>query len=402
MKIDNQAAGRGPGHVVRATDQAMPRTGPTRATDHTDHTGHGPDQATDQSGPDHGPVQATGHGPDQATGPTTIPTSMRIGINIGLSGIIAAAMVSIWGGWVELGHIVGFGAVQPLPGTPLSHVTVDLAITLPIGAEALLALCVPIALASGSFSARTRRFSWTAMVIMTLVGMTGQVSYHLLTAWSWSTPPTWLVIGTSCLPITNLLVATILVHMVRADMDHADRATDQATDYVNRATDQPMSPAMDHMDRATDQATDQMDRSMSRPMNGRSSPRSTDHRPWTTGHVDRPVLVHGPVRSMDHTDHGPQADQATVRSDPGHGPHGPRDAGHGLVQPGPRTTRATDHGPDQVTEIEDWITSQVRLGRPAGQIDEEGGRRYGRAPRTLKRYRLEIAARQRAGRGGGE
>jgi hypothetical protein len=47
--------------------------------------------------------------------------------------IALPAFVAIWGGWVGLGRMPGFGPVEPLPG--ISAFTTDLAITLPVGVE---------------------------------------------------------------------------------------------------------------------------------------------------------------------------------------------------------------------------------------------------------------------------
>ena len=44
------------------------------------------------------------------------------------------AYVAIWGGWVELGRMCGFGPVNLLPGIG-DGLVVDLAITLPFGME---------------------------------------------------------------------------------------------------------------------------------------------------------------------------------------------------------------------------------------------------------------------------
>ena len=48
--------------------------------------------------------------------------------------IAAPAAVAVWSGWVGLGALCGFGPVHLLPG--ISRLTINTAITLPVGVEA--------------------------------------------------------------------------------------------------------------------------------------------------------------------------------------------------------------------------------------------------------------------------
>jgi hypothetical protein len=48
--------------------------------------------------------------------------------------IALPALVALWGGWVGLGQMAGFGVIHPLPGIWDSF-TLNSAITLPVGAE---------------------------------------------------------------------------------------------------------------------------------------------------------------------------------------------------------------------------------------------------------------------------
>jgi hypothetical protein len=49
----------------------------------------------------------------------------------------APAAVVIWSGWIGLGELCGFGPVRVLPG--ISDLTINTAITLPVGVEAYAA-----------------------------------------------------------------------------------------------------------------------------------------------------------------------------------------------------------------------------------------------------------------------
>jgi hypothetical protein len=91
------------------------------------------------------------------------------------------ATVAVWSGWVGIGQMTGFGQVYPLPGI-VDSLHLDTAVTLPVGVEAYAAYALRAWLsASTAVSARTRRFDrWSAIGSLVL-GMAGQVAYHLLT-----------------------------------------------------------------------------------------------------------------------------------------------------------------------------------------------------------------------------
>ncbi len=84
--------------------------------------------------------------------------------------IAAGAFVSIWGGWVGLGELAGFGPVRLLPGIADSFV-INSAITLPLGVEAYAAFAMWTWLASPDMqvSDRARRFAcWSSIADRTL------------------------------------------------------------------------------------------------------------------------------------------------------------------------------------------------------------------------------------------
>jgi hypothetical protein len=149
------------------------------------------------------------------------------------------AAVAVWSGWVGIGQMTGFGMVHPLPGIA-SSVRVDTAITLPLGVEAYAAYALRAWLASGStVSARTRRFAFWSAIGSFLLGMAGQVAYHLL-ALSGAVRAPWEVTTlVSCLPVLVLGMGAALAHMIHADQDgylagpagpsHADQ--EQCTDH---------------------------------------------------------------------------------------------------------------------------------------------------------------------------
>ena len=94
--------------------------------------------------------------------------------------IAAPAAVAIWSGWVGLGELCGFGVVHPLPGI-WPALQLNTAITLPVGVEAYGAYALGAWLRSPR---RTRpgTFARRSAIGALVLGMLGQVVYHLLAA----------------------------------------------------------------------------------------------------------------------------------------------------------------------------------------------------------------------------
>lgn len=133
------------------------------------------------------------------------------------------AFVAIWGGWVGLGEMTGFGPINPLPGIA-DDFTVNTAITLPIGLEVYAAYALYVAL--GAFSAKVRRMAgWSALAALVL-GMFGQACYHVLESQGIKEAAPPLVIFVSCLPILVLGAGSYLAHLVREDNE--ERASQEA------------------------------------------------------------------------------------------------------------------------------------------------------------------------------
>jgi hypothetical protein len=131
--------------------------------------------------------------------------------------LAAPAAVAVWSGWVGIGQMTGFGVVRPLPGI-LDSLRIDTAITLPLGVEAYAAIALRAWLTGTStVSLRTRRFARWSAIASLLLGMTGQVAYHLLTQ-SRATQAPWEVTTLeSCLPVLVLGFGTALAHLLHAD-----------------------------------------------------------------------------------------------------------------------------------------------------------------------------------------
>jgi len=127
------------------------------------------------------------------------------------------AAVAVWSGWVGIGQMTGFGVVRPLPGI-WGSLHLNTAVTLPVGVEAYAAYALRAWLStSNKVSARTRRFARWSAIGSLLLGMAGQVAYHLLTQSGATHAPWGITTAVSCLPVLVLGMGTALAHLLRAD-----------------------------------------------------------------------------------------------------------------------------------------------------------------------------------------
>ena len=74
-----------------------------------------------------------------------------------------AAAVAVWGGWVRLGELTGFGAINLLPGIGRG-ITLNTAVVLPLSVEFYSAYALRVLLASDRLSAENRRFARRSFV----------------------------------------------------------------------------------------------------------------------------------------------------------------------------------------------------------------------------------------------
>jgi hypothetical protein len=127
------------------------------------------------------------------------------------------AMVAIWGGWVDMGRLTGFGVVHPFPGIPgLDDVAVNLAITLPVSLETYAAYALYVWL-SGQVPAAARRFAKRSAIGGLAFGAAGQVAYHLMSAAGMSRAPWQITTVVACLPVAVLGMGAALRHLVHAE-----------------------------------------------------------------------------------------------------------------------------------------------------------------------------------------
>jgi hypothetical protein len=126
------------------------------------------------------------------------------------------AFVAIWGGWVGLGRMTGFGPIQLLPGI-WDELVVNSAITLPIGVEVYAAYAMSVWLSGRALSDQTRRFAkWSALGSLGL-GMAGQVAYHLMSAAGVTVAPWLITTFVACLPVVVLGCGAALAHLMHEE-----------------------------------------------------------------------------------------------------------------------------------------------------------------------------------------
>jgi hypothetical protein len=155
--------------------------------------------------------------------------------------IALPAAVAVWSGWVGLGILCGFGLVRPLPGIA-DGFTINTAITLPVGVEAYGAYALGAWLTPGTAPA-ARTFARRSALGALGLGMTGQVIYHLLTAWHATAAPWPVVMLVSCLPVLTLGFGGALTHLLRGhDTAPAATADTQPDTAADTAADTAPAP----------------------------------------------------------------------------------------------------------------------------------------------------------------
>lgn len=190
--------------------------------------------------------------------------------------LAAPAFVAIWGGWVGLGKMTGFGMINLLPGVvDDGHwSTLNTAITLPVGVETYAAYALHVWL-TGSAGPRAVKFArgsaWGALAL----GFLGQVAYHLMASANVVKAPTLIVVLVAGLPVAVLGMGAALAHLIRSEPEREpqsertspiaepnpvlpaaeqDRPEDDSTGPVlAREEDRPAGPAeQDHEDQSSE------------------------------------------------------------------------------------------------------------------------------------------------------
>ena len=202
--------------VIDATDTA--ETAPDTADD-TTATDPAPAAVTPGEMPQVAPV---GH-PDtkiDAPAAVAVPAPVKVARRPVAWPVLLLALpafVAIWSGWVSLGELSGFGIVHPLPGIA-DNLTINTAITLPIGVETYAAYALWVWL-SGRAPLVAREFAKWSAIGSLVFGAAGQVAYHLMAAAGMTSAPWLITAAVACLPVAVLGMGAALAHLLHST-DH--------------------------------------------------------------------------------------------------------------------------------------------------------------------------------------
>jgi hypothetical protein len=189
-----------------------------------------------------GPCRSPATVPPAAAEPNQAPAAHNRAVRSWPLLVLALpAAVAVWSGWVGIGQMTGFGVVRPLPGI-WGSLHLNTAVTLPVGVETYAAYALRAWLStSNKVSARTRRFAHRSAISSLLLGMAGQIAYHLLTQSRDTHAPWGITTAVSCLPVLVLGMGAALAHLLRADAHQVDQPAqvrftcrDQDMDRANR------------------------------------------------------------------------------------------------------------------------------------------------------------------------
>ena len=221
-------------HPTTDTDQGRPSDAVADRSGERTRPASGPGGSA-RSADRHGPPPDNESPPETNAEPSaTVSGRQRPVRSWPLLVLAAPAAVAVWSGWVGIGQMTGFGEIRPLPGI-WNSLHIDTAVTLPIGVEAYAAFALRAWLTRNSaVSDRTRRFArWSAIAALVL-GMAGQVAYHLLTQAGVTRAPWEVTTVGSCLPVAVLGMGSALAHLLRSD----------AASPSSRLTSRPCRPAI--------------------------------------------------------------------------------------------------------------------------------------------------------------
>jgi len=144
------------------------------------------------------------------------PTSARLPRPWPLAFIAMAGAVAVWGGWVRLGELTGFGPINLLPGIG-NGLVINTAVVLPLSVEFYAAYALRVLLASGELSERTKRFARWSFAASLAVGGAAQVASHVMGAAGVTAAPWWVTTAVACVPVMVVGLATGLATLVRQD-----------------------------------------------------------------------------------------------------------------------------------------------------------------------------------------
>ncbi|UJW35163.1 hypothetical protein L3Q67_16090 [Saccharothrix sp. AJ9571] len=168
------------------------------------------------------PPGASAGEPEPPAAPAPPNASARLPRPWPLIFIGLAAAVAIWGGWVRLGELTGFGPINLLPGAG-GGFTMDTAVVLPLSVEFYSAYALRVLLASDRLTERSRRFARRSFLASLAVGGGAQIASHIMAAAHVTSAPWPVTTVVACVPLLVLGLATGLATLVKRDASAGER-----------------------------------------------------------------------------------------------------------------------------------------------------------------------------------
>lgn len=125
-----------------------------------------------------------------------------------------AAAVAVWGGWVRLGELTGFGTINLLPGIGRGF-TLNTAVVMPLSVEFYSAYALRVLLASDRLSCKATCFAKRSFATSLSLGGGAQIASHIMDAAHVTTAPWPVTTLVACVPLLVIGLATGLATLVK-------------------------------------------------------------------------------------------------------------------------------------------------------------------------------------------
>jgi len=136
-----------------------------------------------------------------------------------IAAIAASAAVVVTATWTGIGNVAGF------PPIPLGHLRIPTGLTLATGTEGYTGYAL-WAWLGGAAGERSRKFAGVTAICALALSLSVQAPYHLMLAEHWAHAPVLLVIGSSSVPVIDVILGSVLGHLQLSDKAAAKAAAE--------------------------------------------------------------------------------------------------------------------------------------------------------------------------------
>jgi hypothetical protein len=136
-----------------------------------------------------------------------------------IAAIAASAAVVVTATWTGIGNVAGF------PPIPPGHLRIPTGLTLATGTEGYTGYAL-WAWLGGAYGERSRRFAGITAICALALSLSVQAPYHLMLAENWKHAPVLLVIGSSSVPVVDVILGSVLGHLQLSDKAAAKEAAE--------------------------------------------------------------------------------------------------------------------------------------------------------------------------------